>query len=812
VVIFLAVGSRVGDDAGVRGVIRYRARRQVRAGWQSMLLAALLVGAVFGAGAASAAAARRTDTAYRRFSDDARPWDALYVNSVEEADDPPAVFNAADVREIDGVAEVHQVLFNYSTIGPGTGWLLDPSGRVGSEIARSTLVDGRWFDPAEPSEVVIGLALAERDHLAVGDTFALFPEVYLHQDDSAEGKAFAAAFLDAVPGLRMHVVGIAAAPGQVPPVAELGLPLMQLSPAMAEFQDTDTNALLIFLEPDATPSRLREQLAGVAKARGDDGDLQFVAHEDIARDVKRSLGPQVSMLWVLAGVFAIAGVVLVLQVASRQVDAELDEADVLRALGMDRRTLVFAAAARVACIASVAAVVALAVGIALSPLAPTGLARTIEPDPGLSIDTPALATAALACALVTLVAGVAIGVLRTVDKGRRHAPARSWSFRGGPFLALGLRGALQRGSGRRRVPVSLTLAAMVTGAAAVTASLTVAASLDHQLSDPARYGVRWDAQVAQFTEDTVARDAPARLLDDDRVAGLATGFIERAHVTGRETTVAAMDLVKGDLRPPLVDGSYPAGPDSVALGARTMRDLGVDLGDEVTLAIDELGGRASTFRVVGRVVLPPQGFGGRLDEGILLDGAGAARLTNGTAPSTLFIDMAPQSSVDNVVGDLTDLVGPDGELPSVILPGTPSDIVDLRRARSMPTTFAAVLSVLAVAALVHALLTSVHRRRQETAVLRALGLSSGQLLRVTVYEGIVLAGFAGVTGVLAGLIAGRVAWHALAATIGSHLGARLPILVIVLVPLVGLALGGSIGALVGRRAAKLNPALALRTE
>jgi hypothetical protein len=353
---------------------------------------------------------------------------------------------------------------------------------------------------------------------------------------------------------------------------------------------------------------------------------------------------------------------------------------------------------------------------------------------------------------------------------------------------------------------------MVTGAAAATASLIVASSLEHQLSDPARYGVRWDAQIAQFTEDTVARDGPALLRDDDRVAGLATGFIERAHVTGRETTVAAMDLVKGDLRPPLVDGTYPAGADSVALGARTMRDLDVALGDEVTLAIDELGGRPSAFRIVGQVVLPPQGFGGRLDEGILLAGAGAARLTDGTAPSTLFIDMAPQVSLDSLVGDLTDLVGPDGELPSVIVPGTPSDIVDLRRARSMPTTFAAVLSVLAVAALVHALVSSLQRRRHDTAVLRALGLSSGQLLRVTAYEGIVLAGVAGVTGLVAGLIAGRAAWQALAGTIGSHLSARLPILVIVLVPLIALALGGGIGALVGRRAAKLKPAPALRTE
>jgi ABC-type lipoprotein release transport system permease subunit len=70
----------------------------------------------------------------------------------------------------------------------------------------------------------------------------------------------------------------------------------------------------------------------------------------------------------------------------------------------------------------------------------------------------------------------------------------------------------------------------------------------------------------------------------------------------------------------------------------------------------------------------------------------------------------------------------------------------------------AVLVLLAVGTLIHVLLTSVHRRRRDLAVLKTLGLVRSQVLRVVAWQATALAAAALLIGLPLGVLASRWAW------------------------------------------------------
>ena len=96
----------------------------------------------------------------------------------------------------------------------------------------------------------------------------------------------------------------------------------------------------------------------------------------------------------------------------------------------------------------------------------------------------------------------------------------------------------------------------------------------------------------------------------------------------------------------------------------------------------------------------------------------------------------------------------------------PSNIKDYAQVRDTPLVLGAVLALLAVGTLTHALLTSVHRRRRDLAVLKTLGLLRSQMLGVVFWEASALAA-ALLTGLPLGVVADRWAWALFAASAGA---------------------------------------------
>jgi hypothetical protein len=128
-----------------------------------------------------------------------------------------------------------------------------------------------------------------------------------------------------------------------------------------------------------------------------------------------------------------------------------------------------------------------------------------------------------------------------------------------------------------------------------------------------------------------------------------------------------------------------------------------------------------------------------------------------------------------------------------------------------PLVLGAVLALLAVGTVTHALVTSV-RRRRDRAVLKTLGLLRSQLLRVVSWEASALAAAALLAGLPLGVVAARWACALFAASSGVGGNADIPVPIVLATIPVTLLLANTIAAGPGWAAARIRPASVLRSE
>jgi ABC-type lipoprotein release transport system permease subunit len=142
----------------------------------------------------------------------------------------------------------------------------------------------------------------------------------------------------------------------------------------------------------------------------------------------------------------------------------------------------------------------------------------------------------------------------------------------------------------------------------------------------------------------------------------------------------------------------------------------------------------------------------------------------------------------------------------------PSDIQDYTGVRDTPLVLGALLGLLAVGTLSHALLAGVRRRYRDLALLKTLGLVRSQLLGVVCWEASTLAGVALLAGLPLGVVAGRWAWVVFASSAGVASQADVPVPLVLLAIPATLVLANLIAAGPGWTAARIPAATALRSE
>jgi len=154
--------------------------------------------------------------------------------------------------------------------------------------------------------------------------------------------------------------------------------------------------------------------------------------------------------------------------------------------------------------------------------------------------------------------------------------------------------------------------------------------------------------------------------------------------------------------------------------------------------------------------------------------------------------------------------GPDGfQIEGV---QRPSDIIAYDRVRTTPIVLALVLALLAAATVANALFSAVRRRRRDLAMLATLGLTRRQVSATVAWQATTVGVLALLIGLPVGIIGGRWAWGFLADDLGTLSEPRVPLLAVVLAVPAVLLLCNAVAFVPGRIAARLRPAVVLRSE
>jgi ABC-type lipoprotein release transport system permease subunit len=811
-----------------------RSRAELRARWRAWVGLSLAVGVAAGAVLALAAGARRTGSAYPRLVAAERPpqVNSMGLQGVGARGvtiDPAAVARLPQVAEVTRVRNF--IVFDGRTASGITirdpdyvqaSVPLDPAGRAWT--ARTKLVSGRLADPARADEAVIDLPMAERFGLGVGDGFDLR---FVRPGEEKAYFSGRKAPPTAGRTIRLRVVGISAASGAFPPRPQAaGGGFAELTPAFARRYAATLGGpetLTVWLRRGTVEmegfTRAVERLAGgtpfdTFAARADQGGFGG------GRRTERAIGLLVIALWVLAGLGAVTFLLVAGQTLDRSAFLEAAEHPTLQAIGMTRVQLWGVAVTRIGLVAATAAAVALAVAFALSPLFPLGLARVAEPDPGGSFDAVTLGVGAAVLVLALLALGVwpawrvAGGRSARDAGGRRSALAGALARSSFPVTAVaGVGLALEPGRGRTAVPVRSTVAGAVLGVVALTTALTFGAALDHLLQTPRLFGWNWDVAVGDLAaeRDLSAEVVPA-LRSEPAVAGFAA--VGGTLVEGGAPYLPAFgfDPVQGDVGPTVVEGRPPASATEVLVGSKTLRSLGVGLGDEIELrrAVDfgdtSPGGRAQRYRVVGRGVLPETGFA-EFGEGFALTLAGVERLDR--PANQVWFPLRWADGVDQRAA----AERLRARVPVTLNPlQRPADLVNFGRVETMPLVTGGLIACLAVAMLGHLLVSSVRHRRRDLAVLKALGFQRRQVSLTIVWQASTLVTVALAIGVPVGVAAGRWIWLAVAERIGVVPEPVLPAALLALLAAATVLVANLVAAVPAWMAARTRPATVLRSE
>jgi hypothetical protein len=554
--------------------------------------------------------------------------------------------------------------------------------------------------------------------------------------------------------------------------------------------------------------------------------------------VQQAIRPEGIALGVFAAAAVLAMLVLVGQGMAQMISRSAPDIAVIRALGATQAQAALAAGLPAVAPVIGGAILAVAGAVAVSPLAPVGPVRRFDPSRGIHADWLVLAAGAvlLAVMLLGLLATLAV---RSVRKGegrtavRPSAIARTAAAAGlPPSVVVGTRNALERGSGVRSVPVRSTLLGSITAVAAVVIAVVFGASLTGLISHPARYGWNWDVVIqAEGGYGSFTPGLLDRLIErEPKVAGWSEFAFSQLPVDGRIVPVLGIRRHLGAVQPPTTGGRPLSGGNQVELGQATLHQLGKKIGDRVRIGT---GPFERTVTITGTVTLPSFGLatadhvslgrGAMLPEATLLaaEGASGAQPRSGaqsqpSLPSAVAIDLVPGTTgvqrarlVRRIVSANPDQTpGGTYELRDALA----AAVVNAQQMGGQPLALALGLAAAALLCLALTVLSSVRRRRQEIALLKAVGMTCGQLRAVVAWQTTITLMIAVAIGGPLGIAGGRWAWQSFAGSLGAVPVSEVPLAVLILGLAALVVAGNLLGSVPAAVAARTQPGAALRAE
>ena len=526
-------------------------------------------------------------------------------------------------------------------------------------------------------------------------------------------------------------------------------------------------------------------------------------------------------LWVFALIAGLVSVLVANQAVARHVDGADSDHPALTALGFTRKQRMLGVMATVIPAAAAAAIVAVLASYAASSLMPVGIARRVEPDPGLRFDPVAAGLGVLFVIATILLTAMIAAAAATRTRSPSHATSTRVPRAAavtptslGPVASTGIRLAFDRRS--PALPVRSTILAVAAALTVLVGALTFGASLNHLEASPERWGYGWDLSL-----DTTPDQADAFVAELDADPALDGVSLLRSNFTymragGRTDGMLAygIETRSGHVGYALVSGSQPVGVDEVVIGPATARSLGLRIGSTLDVQTcpctgDQAEPAMEQVRVVG-ISLFPEDDNGNFNNALGFSERGYAAHVDVTPDIHAIVSTAPARDPRRVAQDLSKRF-PDS-VSAYSYPSRPGEVGTLASLRSFPTALVAVAAVLGSAVLLNMLIATRTRRRRELATLWSLGLTSRELRGCVAWQSVGIVAIALVLGTIAGLAAGGAVWIAATDGIGVATDVSRPVTAIVVWSCVALAVAVVLGSLSGSRLRNIHLAGSLRQE
>jgi len=822
-------------------------RRQM---WRTALLVAIIGGLLGTVALGALAAARRTDSAYGRYLGSVNASDVMvdvpgpFLSVIKAIERAPAVSSSAAWIGVDADPVIHgKVDVSFLTNGI--------SGSLDGEFYRQdkvTVLAGKLAPPGAADDIMLTQSEANAFQREYGVQFHVGDRMTWQFSRELTNGTTATARR-----ITFRIVAI-----------------VSMSPALTDQFDAVANAILT---PAATQQVISFPIRdgyewgfGWAALRLHGGDAGVPALQSwlnryskglpkmygpvtfairrlalVKQAAQEAIEPQALALAVLGGLAALALIILMAQGLAQLLSRPAADALTLRALGASRPEAAAAAAGWGALAVLGAVLLSVGGAIAISPLAPVGPVRTYDPARGFQADWLVLGGGG-AVLLVVLAGQLTWLAWRAVRQARELPPAQ------GPGLVAalsraalpvtvvtGIRHALERGTGRLKAPVLATLTGSIVAVIALVAALVFGASLTSLTTHPARYGYTWNLLLQSSggwgSWPTGPQDPVVPLVGHP--SGLL-GWSELSFGQVRldEAEIPVMGILNHGgrvVQPPTTSGHSLTGPGQIEVGTVTMRQLGLHVGEHIEI-------NRVPLTVVGTATLPSFGVvltdhvslgrGAMMDEATLLkiyglpldptkEEADSTLISVPVYPAAAVFDFSSEADAKalaaSLIREVNSQPGNAGDLYT-LPPELGAPVSDASQMGSQPLTLAIGVAAAAVLALALTILASVRERRRDLALLKALGLRSGQLRAVVGWQTTTILAIAAAVGLPLGIAVGNWAWTTFANSIGV---VPLPVVPVtaLLAGIAALLVAGNLLALwPAQLAARVAPAATFRTE
>ena len=705
-------------------------------------------------------------------------------------------------------------------------------------LNRPFVVRGRLADPARIDEVVVTEGEARLAGFQVGSVvpIGVFTNAQVQLPDccSANGTV--------KPYRRIHlkVVGIVVLNDGVvqDDVDALGSGAVLFTPAFDRaFRQCCSYFSGTLVQIDGPHGGAAAVTAELKRLVGNRGGGFENDYSVILAKAERAIKPEATALGVFGAITAFAVLLIGGQVIGRLLRVGADDRVTLRSLGAGPTITASDGLIGLLGAVIIGSVLAAGIAVGLSPLAPLGPARPVDPHPGIAFDWTVLGIG-----IVFLVGALgAIAVLiayrqaphrvtrrleRTPRRGSRltRVAARS----GLPTPAVtGIRFALEPGAERTAVPARSAILGAVLAVGVAIATVTFGASLTTLVSHPALYGWNWDYELLSGYggQQDLPQHQTTTLLHHDPYVAASTGiYYSRLKVDGRAVPVIGTSP-NASVAPPLLSGHGLEAPDQIVVGATTLADLHKHLGDTVVV-VNNNRSTGTRLGIVGTVTMPTIGTPGNphstMGTGALVSSTlipPALRNSQGSqipGPNAVLIRFhngvnrtAALRSLQRI--NTTLVASPDGA-GGVTGVQRPAEIVNYRSQQNTPVYLGAVLAAGALLALALTLFSSVRRRRHELALLKTLGFTRRQLAAVVAWQSTIAVGIGTLVGVPVGIVVGRSLWNLFAHAIDAVPQPTVPTLTVALIVVGALFLANLVAAIPARQAARTRTAVLLQGD